>query len=489
MTIVALGRESKLDECEVALMTHSPKFLLTLLQRFIKHSRLVSQIHSLVITSGHLLHHSNTPSHLKWTSTLLYNALIRAQYISGLSHKALLLFTHMLASQVLPNDHTFPPTIKAASHSPSLVRVLHAQVIKRGVLCDPFVQTTFIALYAGNNNLADACKVFNEIPHICIVACNAMLHAFCTNGNMESANSLFKHVCKRDVISWSTMINGFARNAKFGKAIQFFAKMMAHRDVLDHLVKPNEATYVGVLSSCANLDGKAALNCAKQVHGYTLVNEINLGVFVGTSLVDVYGKMGCLNYAVNVFNCLDVREVCTWNAMISSLASNGREKEALNMFEDMKAEGLRPNSITFVAVLTACSRGRLVKEGLDLFRSMSNYYKVVPLMEHYGCVVDLLGKAGHLEEAADIINNMPCQPDTSVLLALLSACRIHEAIDLGEEIGRRLLELQTQHCGRYVLLSSINADKERWDHAADIRKEMMQTGIQKIPAFSKVHLT
>ncbi|KAI9093233.1 hypothetical protein K1719_027247 [Acacia pycnantha] len=469
-------------------MTHSPEFLLTLLQRFIKLPRLVSQIHSLVITGGHLLRYSNAPSHLKWTSTRLYNALIRAHHISGFSHKALLLFTHMLAGQVPPNDHTFPPLIKAASHSPSLGRALHTQAIKRGVLCDPFLQTTFVALYASNDNLAYACKVFDEIPHTCIVACNAMLHAFCTNGNMESALSLFERMCKRDVVSWTTMINGFARNAKFSEAIQHFRKMMAHRDVLNRLVMPNEATYVSVLSSCANLDGKAALDCARQVHGYIVMNGINLGVFVGTSLVDVYGKMGFLNYAVNVFNRMDSREVCTWNAMISSLASNGREKEALNMFKHMKAEGLRPNSITFVAVLTACSRGRLVKEGLDLFRSMSNYYNVVPLMEHYGCVVDLLGRAGHLEEADDIINSMPFQPDTSVLLALLSACRIHGAIDLGEEIGRKLLELQTQHSSQYVLLSSINADKERWDHAADMRKEMVHIGIQKIPAFSVVHL-
>ncbi|XP_028761652.1 putative pentatricopeptide repeat-containing protein At1g10330 [Neltuma alba] len=469
-------------------MTRSPEFFLTLLQRFIKHTRLVAQIHSQVIINGHLLHYSNAPSHLRWTSTLLYNALIRAHHISGISHKALLLFTHMLAGQVPPNDHTFPPLIKAASPSPSLGRALHTQVIKRGVLSDQFVQTTFIALYARSNNLAYACKVFDEIPHVCIVACNAMLHAFCTHGDMESAMSLFERMCKRDVVSWTTMINGFARSAKFGRAIQLFGKMMAHRDVLDRLVMPNEATYVSVLSSCANLDGKAALDCARQLHGYIVMNEIFLGVFVGTSLVDVYGKMGCLNYAVNVFNCMVSREVCTWNAMISSLASNGREEEALNMFEYMEAEGLRPNSITFVAVLTACSRGRLVKEGLDLFRSMSNYYDVVPSMEHYGCVVDLLGRAGHLEEAADIINNMPFQPDTSVLLALLSACRIHGAISLGEEMGRKLLESRTQHCGQYVLLSSINADKERWDHAADMRKEMMQIGIQKIPAFSMVHL-
>ncbi|KAF7822961.1 putative pentatricopeptide repeat-containing protein [Senna tora] len=471
-------------------MNHSPEYLLQLLQRFIKHPKLISQLHSLVITSAHLLHNPNSPSHLKWKPTLFYNTLITAHHTSGFPHKALLLFTHMLASQVPPNSHTFPPLIKSASSSPSLGTSLHTQVIKRGVLCDPFVQTTFLVLYARNGSLVDARKVFDEIPLLCIVACNAMLHAFCTNGDMESAVSLFRGMPKRDVVSWTSIINGFAGNGEFGKAIQFFGKMMTHKDVLGCLVKPNEATYVSVLSSCANLDGKTALDCGKQVHGYVVANEVNLGVFVGTSLIDFYGKMGCLNYAVSVFNQMDSREVCTWNAMISSLASNGREKEAMDMFEDMKAEGrLRPNSITFVAVLTACARGRFVREGLDLFGSMSDVFGVVPIMEHYGCVIDLLGRAGHLGEATDIINNMPFQPDASVLGALLGACRIHGAIELGEEIGRRLLELQKPHCGQYVVLSSINAEKERWDHAADLRREMMEAGIQKIPAYSMVHLT
>jgi pentatricopeptide repeat protein len=175
--------------------------------------------------------------------------------------------------------------------------------------------------------------------------------------------------------------------------------------------------------------------------------------------------------------------------MISSLASNAREKEALDLFEKMKKlQGLKPNSITFVAVLTACARGGFVREGLELFESMSSEFQVVPVMEHYGCVVDLLGRAGHIQEAAEIIRNMPFRPDETVLGAFLGACRIHGAIELGEEIAK-MLKLQTQHCGQYLLLSSMYAEKERWDHAADMRKEIMEAGIQKIPAFSMVHLT
>jgi pentatricopeptide repeat protein len=275
-------------------------------------------------------------------------------------------------------------------------------------------------------------------------------------------------------------------NGNFGAAIRFFGKMMAHKDVMDGVVKPNEVTYVSVLSSCASLDRKVALDCGKQVHGYMVMNKVELGAFVGTSLINLYGKMGSLNYAVNVFRLMVSRGVFTWNAMISSLASNGREKEALDLFEKMKLQGLQPNRITFVAVLTACARGNFVREGLDLFRSMSRDFRVEPVIEHYGCLIDLLGRAGHIQEAAGIVRNMPFQPDASTLGAFLGACRIHGAFELGEEVGNEVLKSQTQHGGQYVLLSSMNAEKQRWEEAADLRKKIMEDGILKIPAYSMV---
>ncbi|KAL2328183.1 hypothetical protein Fmac_021610 [Flemingia macrophylla] len=445
----------------------------------------MKQIHSLIVTNGHLLHHSNAPSSHQWMPTLLYNALISAY--DNHHHKSLHLFSHMLANQVPPNSYTFPPILKSSPLP--LGSTLHSQTLKRGVFSDPFILTTLLALYARNNLLPHARKVFEEFPVFLIVACNAMLNAFSMNGDMETAVSLFESMPQRDVISWTTVVNGFALNGNFGASIRFFGKMMNHKDVVEGLVKPNEATCACVLSSCANLDGKTALDCGKQVHGYVVMNEVKLGVFVGTSLINLYGKMGCLSDVENVFRIMVVREVCTWNAMISSLASNGREKEALEMFEQIKLQGLKPNSITYVAVLTACARGKFVREGLDLFRSMWQDFRIEPIMKHYGCVIDLLGRSGHIQEAAEIIRNMPFQPDASVLGAFLGACRIHGAIKLGEEIGKKALKLQTQHCGQYVLLSSMNAEKERWDHAADLRREIMEAGIQKIPAYSMVHLT
>lgn len=303
---------------------------------------------------------------------------------------------------------------------------------------------------------------------------------------MGSSFGLFRRMAVRDVVSWTTVINGYARNGCFAKAILCFEKMMAHEDSAGGVVKPNEATFVSVLSSCSNCNGGGALYQGKQVHGYIIKNKVELTVFMGTALIDLYGKMGCLGYAVEVFSRMAVKEVCTWNTMISSLALNGMEKQAVDMFEMMKTEGLHPNEVTFVAVLSACARAELVDLGLELFRSMRHDFGIVPRMEHYGCVVDLLGRAGLLREAAGFISTMPFEPDGSVMGALLGACKVHGSTELANKLARWLLESRPRHCGQYVLLSTVYAGAEMWDHAVALRKAMAEDGIQKIPAYSMI---
>ncbi|KAF8409588.1 hypothetical protein HHK36_005666 [Tetracentron sinense] len=414
--------------------------------------------------------------------------MIRAHLNLGDPHKAILLFTHMLAHQAPPNNYTFPSLIKAASSSPSLAslvgRPIHTQVIKHGLSFDPFIQTSLVSFYGQHGDLLDARNVFEEIPQPCIVSMNSMLDALGKNGDMDSALLLFERMPERDVVSWTSIINGFGSNGYFREATGFFKNMMVHEDVMGHFVIPNEATLVSALSSCSNLDGGGALYQGRQIHGYIIRNGIELTVFLGTALIAMYGKTGCLGNALKVFKRMVVKEVCTWNAMISSLASNGREKQALEMFEKMSVEGLHANEVTFVAVLTACARAKLVEPGLGLFQSMFHDFGVVPRMEHYGCVVDLLGRAGLLKEAVEFIKRMPFEPDATVLGALLGACKVHGAVELGNYVGRRLLELQPQHCGRYVVLSNIYAGAGRWGHAAELRSAMVDAGIRKIPAYS-----
>ncbi|KAL0560069.1 hypothetical protein IC582_000463 [Cucumis melo] len=362
-------------------MSHSSEWLLQLLQRFLKNSTKIPQIHALLLTQGHLFNNSQTSSNPKCLTTLLYNTLIRAYLTLNRPRFALLLYTQMLSQQTKPNFHTFPSIIKSATiYSPLLPKLIHAHAFKIGVLTDPVVLTSFVSSYGDLRELGNARKVFDEITDPCIVAFNSMLDAFVKNGDLGSAVFMFRYMPERDVVSWTSVVNGFWWNGRFLEALWFFQMMM-----MSGSVKPNEATYV-----------------------------------------------------------------------------------------------------TFVAILTACARGKLVKLGLQLFQSMLYDFSIVPITEHYVCVVDLLGKAGLLREATEIIESMPFDPDASVLGALLSACKIHGAIELGNEVGRRLLVMQPRHCGRYVTLASMNAGAEKWNRAAVIRSVMADARIQKTPAYSRV---
>lgn len=325
--------------------------------------------------------------------------------------------------------------------------------------------------------------MFDEMPRPCIVSYNAMLTAFGKSGDMGLAVSMFLNMPERDVYSWTSVINAYMRKGCFREAIAFFGKMMVDGYVISGLLQPNEATFVSILSACANLDDACALCLGKQVHGY-LYRNMESSVFLGTALISFYGKTGCLNYAIKVFDWMTVKETCAWNAIIGSMASNGREKQALHMFEVMKDSAFCPNEVTFVGVLSACARSKLVDLGLEMFRSMTRDFAIVPNMEHYGCVVDLLGRAGLLKEAYEFVGSMPVEADASVLGALLSACRVYGALELGNKVGKRILELEPQHCGLYVALSSIYAGADRWDDAAVLRQVMVDAGIQKVPAFS-----
>ncbi|XP_071742579.1 putative pentatricopeptide repeat-containing protein At1g10330 [Rutidosis leptorrhynchoides] len=470
-------------------MHRSPESLLQHLQHFIKNSIKIKQIHSLLITTSYL---KTTPN--PWTTTLLYNTLIRGYLNIQNPQTTLLLFTQMLSENIPPNSHTFPSLTKAVASvasyvtTPSLIdKTLYTQALKRGVLADPFVRSSFINMYARCGRLLYARKVFNEMSDPCIVSCNAMLDGYCKNGDMNNAVFLFEWMSVKDVYTWTSLISGYGKVGSYKNAIRFFKRMIVESFLGDCIVKPNEASYVSVLSACAGCAGIEGLLGCKQVHGYIITNGDRISAFMGAALISLYGKLGELEYAIKVFESMGKREVCTWNAMICSLASNGKEKQALDMFNKMKLKGWRPNEITFVAVLTACARANLVNFGLEIFNSMLPQFGVAPIMEHYGCVVDLLGRAGLLAEAKDFVKRMPFKPDGSVLGALLGACKLHGDVELGNEVAKNLVRLQPQQCGQYILLSSIYAEAEKWDHAKSLRNLMVDLCIQKHPAYSIVN--
>ncbi|CAF2082381.1 unnamed protein product [Brassica napus] len=444
---------------------------LHLLQRFLTSSNHIKQIHSVLLTTNALL-----PSSRK--TKFVYNTLIRSYLTTGHHKTSLHLFNHMLANQVKPINLTFPSLIKASSSSFSLPYglSLHSQALKRGVLTDPFLPTSFVRFYGQVGDLTSSRKVFDEIQKPCVKACNSMIDAFGRNGEMGSAFELFRRMHATDVVSWTSVINGFGKNGAHSKAVMLFREMIV-------VVTPNEATLVSVLSSCANLD-RGGVHLGKQIHCYVMRREVILTATLGTALVDMYGKGGDLEAALIVFDQVYDKKVCSWNAMISALASNGRPEKALEMFEMMKARNVDPNGITLLAVLTACARSKLVELGVKLFSSVCGEYKISPTSEHYGCLVDLMGRAGLLADAVNFVKSLGFEADASVLGALLGACKIHEDAELGNEVGTRLIGLQPEHCGQYVALSTLKALGNNWTEAEEMRKVMIEAGIRKIPAYS-----
>ncbi|XP_074586799.1 pentatricopeptide repeat-containing protein At2g29760, chloroplastic-like [Curcuma longa] len=341
---------------------------------------------------------------------------------------------------------------------------------------------SMVSGFARQGLLPVARKMFDDMPVRNVVSWNSMVSGYALNGEMDAARELFDQMPERDVVSWSCMISGYVQSNRFAEALHLFKEMQ-----IDNLIKPNEVTMVSVLSACAHL---VALEQGKWVHAYidknhmTLDNEHNLGA----ALIDMYAKCGSIETALKVFESLRRHNVSSWNALITGLAVNGLARESLHAFQQMLRYDLKPNDVTFLGVLMACVHGGLVCEGRQYFERMRTVYGIQPEMKHYGCLVDLLGRAGLLEEAEGAVRSMPMKPDIMVLGALLGACRIHRDVAIAERVKSDVLQLKAKQSGCHVLLSNIFAAAGRWADAFQMRNSLKKTGIKKIPGSSSVEL-
>eukprot|EP01018_Ginkgo_biloba_P018926 Gb_05127 [translate_table: standard] len=290
---------------------------------------------------------------------------------------------------------------------------------------------------------------------------NAILDMYCKCGSIENAREWFLQMVERDRVSWNAMISGYARHGQDEQALHMFRQMQLAGMV------PTQFTFSSVLSACANL---AILEYGKQVHACTVRFRLDSNVFVESALVDMYAKCGSLRYARQVFDKMVERDVVAWNAIIAGYANNSSSKEALELFENMVQAGSKPDHITFIAILNACTNGGLVNAGRFYFDSMSRDYYITPRVEHYACMIDLLGHMGCMDEVDDFINNMPFEPNSIMWKSLLDACRIHGNIELGKRAVESLLELEPENTAPYVILSKIYTAAGRLDDAADLRK-------------------
>ncbi|KAK4410826.1 Pentatricopeptide repeat-containing protein [Sesamum angolense] len=375
---------------------------------------------------------------------------------------------------------------------------------------DVFTWTALVSGYIQNGQLHEARRIFDEMPEKNVVSWNAMIAGYVQSKNMELAGELFEAMPCRNVSSWNTMITGYAQNGDIAHARSLFNRM-PHRDciswasiiagyaqtgdseeALQMFIKMkrdgerlNRSAFTCVLSTCADI---AAFELGKQIHGRVIKAGFEFGCFVGNALLAMYCRCGSIDEAYEVFQRIEDKDVVSWNTIIIGYARHGFGEEALKHFESMKQASIQPDEVTMVGVLSACSHTGLVDRGKYYFDSMSQDYGIVANSKHYTCMIDLLGRAGLLGDAQDLMRSMPFEPDAATWGALLGASRIHGNTELGEKAAEMIFALEPWNAGMYVLLSNLYAASGRWVDVNKMRLKMRDTGVSKVPGYSWVEV-
>ncbi|CAO2818251.1 unnamed protein product [Amaranthus hypochondriacus] len=366
---------------------------------------------------------------------------------------------------VSPDDYTFTFVITSCSHHDSSVygEIVHGLIVKFGFGSDLFVGNSLIKFYSVFMKVDDARKVFDEMSERDVFSWTSLLGGYAKYGDINKACDIFHAMPIRNDVSWAVMISGFVSNERFIEALDCFHSMLNDGSNL----KPNEAILVCALSACANL---GAFDQGNRIHAYMESNNIPKTKNVCTALIDMYAKCGRIDSAIQVFEKIPNRDVHNFTSMISSLSIHGLGKDALRVFSEMLGEGVKPNEITMLGVLNGCSHSGLVEEGTSLFNQMKTSWGIEPKIGHYGCYVDLLARSGQLSRAFDAVKNMPVEPDAAIWRALLSGCRTHRNIALGEKILNHVQE-QVDSSG-HIMLSSLYAYMGKWESVVAMRKQM-----------------
>ncbi|KAK9278526.1 hypothetical protein L1049_028094 [Liquidambar formosana] len=375
---------------------------------------------------------------------------------------------------------------------------------------DVFTWTAMVSGYVQNGMLDEARRIFNEMPEKNSVSWNAMIAGYVQCTRMDLARELFEAMPCRNVSSWNTMITGYAQSGDIAQARNLFDRIpwrdsiswaaiiagyaqSGHSEEALHLFvemkrdgeRLNRCAFACTLSTCANI---AALELGKQVHGRLVKAGFESGCFVGNALLAMYCRCGSIDEAHNVFEEIVEKDVISWNTMIAGYARHGFGKEALIIFESMKTVGIKPDDITMVGVLSACSHTGLVDRGTEYFYSMTRDYGIKANAKHYTCMIDLLGRAGRLDDAQNLMGNMPFEPDAATWGALLGASRIHGNTELGEKAAKIIFEMEPDNAGMYVLLSNLYAASGRWGDVGKMRLKMRDKGVRKVPGYSWVEV-
>ncbi|KAK4786503.1 hypothetical protein SAY86_003192 [Trapa natans] len=476
-------------------------------------AHIASKLVALYVEFGQLADARRLFDGIPHTDPRRWTALIGAFSREGCHAEAVRAFCEMQSDGSRLDRFVLPSVLKSIGRlsDARTGECVHAIVFRHGMQEDSFVSCGLVDMYSKCGLVARARELFDAMPERDLAMLNALVSGYAQNGLVETAlevvenvgslglspdlvtwNSIMSgfshkggdtsmisrifemmaaHGFEPDVVSWTSVISGFVKNFRIHDAYSTFSEMLVHG------ICPNAASISSILPACSSM---ADWRRGKEIHGYAVAVGVERNVFVTSALVDMYAKCGFISQARILFGQMRQRSSVTWNSMIFGLANHGFCSEAIETFTRMeKEDSRRIDHLTFTSVLTACSHGRMTELGQSLFKRMQEVYGIKPRLEHYACLVDLLGRGGLLKEAHDLIKAMPMEPDLFVWGALLGACRIHGNIELAEVAAQHLSDLEPRSPGGGLLLSCLYADAGDWADAARLKRRIKRKKMRK----------
>ncbi|XP_024462782.1 pentatricopeptide repeat-containing protein At2g22410, mitochondrial isoform X2 [Populus trichocarpa] len=408
-----------------------------------------------------------------------WNSLINGYVRRRQPREAMGIYQQMITEQVKPDEVTMIGVVSACAQLESLKlgREIHRYIEESGLNLKISLVNALMDMYVKCGDLEAGKVLFDNMRKKTVVSWTTMIVGYAKNGLLDMAGKLFHDMPEKNVVAWNAMIGSCVQANLSFEALELFREMQLSN------MKPDKVTMLHCLSACSQL---GALDTGMWTHNYIKKHNLSLDVALGTALIDMYAKCGNMTKALQVFNEMPRRNSLTWTAIIGGLALYGNVNDAIFYFSKMIDSGLMPDEITFLGVLTACCHGGLVEEGRKYFDQMKSRFNLSPQPKHYSCMVNLLGRAGLLEEAEELIKTMPMEADAMVWGALFFACGIHRNLLIGERAASKLLDLDPHDSGIYVLLANMYREAGKWEEAQNIRKMMMERGVEKTPGSSSI---
>ncbi|KAL6970448.1 Pentatricopeptide repeat-containing protein [Sarracenia purpurea var. burkii] len=412
---------------------------------------------------------------------ILYNTVLSDYVRRGMGREALSILVEMLQHGPQPDRVTMLSAVSASAQLGNFAfgRQCHAYILRNKLEGWESVSNAIIDMYTKCGKQEFACRVFDRMPTKTMVSWNSLIAGFVRNGDVDSAWTLFNRMPETDLVSWNTMIGALVQEGLFEDAIELFHMMQREG------IRADKVTMVSVASACAYLGD---LDLARWTYRYVEKKDIDCDMRLSTALVDMFGRCGDTESAILLFDRMKDRDVSAWTAAIGAMASVGNGARAIELFNEMLKQGVKPDGVVFVEVLTACSHSGLVDQGMQYFKTMKEKHRISPQIVHYGCMVDLLGRAGLLSEALELVTGMPIEPNDVVWGALVAACKTHKNDKMALYAAERIKELAHERSGIQVLLSNIYASAGKWTDVARVRLKMKEKGLRKEPGSSSVEI-